>query len=150
MGVMADAQLDSLSADGNPYVARTALRLVRERFADRPVPFINTPPLQRWTELRSIHALGLDLHYDRGVTKSDADTARGWAIRFVADNPKVTERDLRNFANQAGAEPSPAVIKAALHLEGRIPTADVRMPMSPASAEAVDRVRAALAAASAD
>ena len=48
------------------------------------------------------------------------------------------------------AEPSPAVIKAALELEGRIPTADVRMPMAPASAEAVDRVRAALAAAGAD
>jgi 4-hydroxy-tetrahydrodipicolinate synthase len=45
------------------------------------------------------------------------------------------------------AEPSPAVIKAALHIEGRIPTPDVRMPMSPASPEAVDRVRAALAAA---
>jgi 4-hydroxy-tetrahydrodipicolinate synthase len=48
------------------------------------------------------------------------------------------------------AEPSPAVIKAALHLEGRIPTPDVRMPMSPASPEAVGRVRAALAAASSD
>jgi len=47
------------------------------------------------------------------------------------------------------AEPSPAVIKAALHHEGRIPTPDVRMPMSPASAEAVERVRAALAAATA-
>ncbi len=48
------------------------------------------------------------------------------------------------------AEPSPAVIKAALHLEGRIPTPDVRMPMSPASPEAVERVRAALAGASSD
>ena len=48
------------------------------------------------------------------------------------------------------AEPSPAVIKAALHLEGRIPTSDVRMPMSPASPEAVSRVGAALAAASSD
>jgi len=47
------------------------------------------------------------------------------------------------------AEPSPAVIKAALHHEGRIPTPDVRMPMSPASAVAVERVRAALAAATA-
>jgi 4-hydroxy-tetrahydrodipicolinate synthase len=47
------------------------------------------------------------------------------------------------------AEPSPAVIKAALQLEGRIPTADVRMPMSPASAAAVERVRTALAAAGA-
>jgi 4-hydroxy-tetrahydrodipicolinate synthase len=48
------------------------------------------------------------------------------------------------------AEPSPAVIKAALHLEGRIPTPAVRMPMSPATPEAVDRVRAALARVSAD
>ena len=48
------------------------------------------------------------------------------------------------------AEPSPAVIKAALHLEGQIPTADVRMPMSPASPDAVDLVRAALADASSD
>jgi 4-hydroxy-tetrahydrodipicolinate synthase len=48
------------------------------------------------------------------------------------------------------AEPSPAVIKAALHLEGRIPTPDVRMPMSPATPAAVDRVRTALALASAD
>jgi 4-hydroxy-tetrahydrodipicolinate synthase len=45
------------------------------------------------------------------------------------------------------AEPSPAVIKAALQIEGRIPTPDVRMPMSAASPGAVDRVRAALAAA---
>ena len=45
------------------------------------------------------------------------------------------------------AEPSPAVIKAALHLEGRIPTPHVRMPMAPATPAAVDRVRAALAAA---
>ena len=41
------------------------------------------------------------------------------------------------------AEPSPAVIKAALHAAGRIPTAAVRMPLAPASAGAV---RAALAA----
>ena len=47
------------------------------------------------------------------------------------------------------AEPSPAVIKAALHLEGRIPTPDVRMPMSPASPAAVERARAVLATATA-
>ena len=37
------------------------------------------------------------------------------------------------------AEPSPAVIKAALHALGRIPTAGVRMPLSPASREAAAR-----------
>jgi 4-hydroxy-tetrahydrodipicolinate synthase len=40
------------------------------------------------------------------------------------------------------AEPSPAVIKALLHAEGRIPTPDVRMPLSNASAAAVQRARA--------
>jgi len=35
------------------------------------------------------------------------------------------------------AEPSPAVIKALLHADGRIPTPDVRMPLSNASADAV-------------
>lgn len=47
------------------------------------------------------------------------------------------------------AEPSPAVIKAALHYQGRIPTPEVRMPMSAASQGAVVRVREALAAAEA-
>jgi 4-hydroxy-tetrahydrodipicolinate synthase len=37
------------------------------------------------------------------------------------------------------AEPSPAVIKAVLHALGRIPTADVRMPLSPASREGTAR-----------
>jgi 4-hydroxy-tetrahydrodipicolinate synthase len=41
------------------------------------------------------------------------------------------------------AEPSPAVIKAALHAAGRIPTPAVRMPLAAASGEAL---RAALAA----
>jgi 4-hydroxy-tetrahydrodipicolinate synthase len=44
------------------------------------------------------------------------------------------------------AEPSPAVIKAALHAQGRIPTPDVRMPLSAASPEAARHATAALAA----
>jgi 4-hydroxy-tetrahydrodipicolinate synthase len=45
------------------------------------------------------------------------------------------------------AEPSPALIKAALHAEGRIPTPDVRMPLAPGSSAAAERAAAALAAA---
>lgn len=48
----------------------------------------------------------------------------------------------------AFAEPNPAVFKGVLHAEGRIPTADLRLPMTPASAEAVQRMQAAIAAAS--
>jgi 4-hydroxy-tetrahydrodipicolinate synthase len=46
------------------------------------------------------------------------------------------------------SEPSPAVIKAALHLTGAIPTPHVRMPMADASPQATERVRDALAGAS--
>ena len=41
------------------------------------------------------------------------------------------------------AEPSPAVIKALLHAEGRLATPDVRMPLSNASATAVTNALAA-------
>ena len=41
------------------------------------------------------------------------------------------------------AEPNPAVIKALLHADGRIPTPDVRMPLSNASRSAVERALAA-------
>jgi 4-hydroxy-tetrahydrodipicolinate synthase len=43
------------------------------------------------------------------------------------------------------AEPSPAVIKAALLLEDRIPTAHVRMPLSAAGDASIAAVRLALA-----
>jgi 4-hydroxy-tetrahydrodipicolinate synthase len=42
------------------------------------------------------------------------------------------------------AEPSPAVIKAVLHAEGRIPTPDVRMPLSSASKTALQHAHDAL------
>jgi 4-hydroxy-tetrahydrodipicolinate synthase len=45
------------------------------------------------------------------------------------------------------AEPSPAVIKAALFAEGRIPTPHVRMPLSDASTQATVQAQAALLAA---
>jgi 4-hydroxy-tetrahydrodipicolinate synthase len=45
------------------------------------------------------------------------------------------------------AEPSPAVIKALLHAEGRIPTPDVRLPLLNAAPASLERARAALAAA---
>jgi 4-hydroxy-tetrahydrodipicolinate synthase len=46
------------------------------------------------------------------------------------------------------AEPNPAVFKGVLHAQGRIPTADVRLPLLNASPDAVQRARDAVAAAS--
>ena len=45
------------------------------------------------------------------------------------------------------AEPNPAVIKGVLHAQGRIPTPDVRLPLTNASKSAVDDALAAIAAA---
>ena len=43
------------------------------------------------------------------------------------------------------AEPNPAVIKGVLHAQGRIPTPDVRMPLSAASKSAVEDALSAIA-----
>jgi 4-hydroxy-tetrahydrodipicolinate synthase len=45
------------------------------------------------------------------------------------------------------AEPNPSVFKGVLHAQGRIPTPDVRLPLVPASAGAVDTALAAVEAA---
>ena len=42
------------------------------------------------------------------------------------------------------AEPNPAVFKGVLHAQGRIPTPDVRMPLTNASAAAIDTALAAI------
>ncbi len=46
------------------------------------------------------------------------------------------------------AEPNPAVFKGVLHAQGRIPTPELRLPMTSASPAAVERALAAVAAAS--
>jgi 4-hydroxy-tetrahydrodipicolinate synthase len=48
----------------------------------------------------------------------------------------------------AFAEPNPSVFKAVLHAQGRIPTPDLRLPMTPASPVATARLQAAIDAAS--
>jgi 4-hydroxy-tetrahydrodipicolinate synthase len=45
------------------------------------------------------------------------------------------------------AEPNPAVIKGVLHAQGRIPTLDLRLPMTAASSSAVEAALAAIEAA---
>jgi 4-hydroxy-tetrahydrodipicolinate synthase len=48
----------------------------------------------------------------------------------------------------AFSEPNPAVLKAVLHAQGRLPTPDVRMPLTNASPSALDGALAAVATAS--
>jgi 4-hydroxy-tetrahydrodipicolinate synthase len=55
-------------------------------------------------------------------------------------------RALARLAAACFAEPNPTVIKAVLHAQGRIPTADVRLPLLPAGRPALETALRALAA----
>jgi 4-hydroxy-tetrahydrodipicolinate synthase len=67
------------------------------------------------------------------VERGDLETARAHA------------RALRPLASALFAEPNPAVIKAVLHAQGLIATADVRLPLLPASAASLARASDAIA-----
>jgi 4-hydroxy-tetrahydrodipicolinate synthase len=71
--------------------------------------------------------------------------AAGAAGDVAAGRPHAEA--LLGLAEALFAEPSPAVIKALLHAEGRIPTPAVRLPLVAASPAALERARAAFAAA---
>ncbi len=60
---------------------------------------------------------------------------------------RVHHEALAPIAEAGFAEPNPAVFKGALHAQGRIPTPDLRLPMTPASQPAVQRLLAAIDAA---
>lgn len=59
---------------------------------------------------------------------------------------RAHDRALRPLVTALFAEPNPAVIKAVLHAQGRIATADVRLPLMQASDGAVERALEALGA----
>jgi 4-hydroxy-tetrahydrodipicolinate synthase len=89
-----------------------------------------------------------------GGTGAIAASANIWTSRFVA----MIDHALRDevaagrahaelllpIVQALFAEPSPAVIKAALHAQGRIPTPHVRMPLSDASPDAAARAVTAI------
>jgi 4-hydroxy-tetrahydrodipicolinate synthase len=79
-------------------------------------------------------------------TRRFADMLRLGAEGRVAEGRAHAEA-LLPLVRALFAEPSPAVIKAALHAEGRIPTPHVRMPLADASPDATTRALAALRAA---
>lgn len=72
-----------------------------------------------------------------GVIAASAhlDTA-AW-VRLAATGDRALGHRLAARAAGLFREPNPTVVKAALHAEGRIPTADVRPPLLPASPESL-------------
>ncbi|MDQ3945634.1 MAG: 4-hydroxy-tetrahydrodipicolinate synthase [Actinomycetota bacterium] len=60
------------------------------------------------------------------------------------DEGRATAEALLPLVKRLFAEPNPAVIKGVLHAQGRIPTPDLRLPMTAASSAAVEAAMAAL------
>jgi 4-hydroxy-tetrahydrodipicolinate synthase len=85
----------------------------------------------------------LALGADGGILASaHLETAR--YVELVTGRRDDEGHRLARLSQALFAEPNPAVIKGVLHARGRIPTPDVRLPLLPASAEAVTRALAQL------
>jgi 4-hydroxy-tetrahydrodipicolinate synthase len=69
-------------------------------------------------------------------TRDHAELAGAWRAGDAGRARELGHR-LQRLAEAAFAEPNPAVIKGALHVRGRIPTPDVRLPLLNASPGAV-------------
>jgi 4-hydroxy-tetrahydrodipicolinate synthase len=90
-----------------------------------------------------------------GAAGAIAASAHVCTERFVAmvecglagklDDGRAHAEALLPVVHACFAEPNPAVFKAVLHAQGRIPTPDVRLPLLAASAGARDRALAAVA-----
>ncbi len=93
-----------------------------------------------------------------GGTGAVCASAHVCTERFVAmiecglagklDDGRAHSKALLPVVESLFAEPNPAVFKAVLHAQGRIPTPDVRLPLMPASEVAAQRALNAIAAAS--
>ncbi|MEU9132152.1 dihydrodipicolinate synthase family protein [Kitasatospora sp. NPDC048540] len=71
--------------------------------------------------------------------------AAAWRAGRVDEARELGHR-LAGLSAAAFTEPNPTVVKGVLHAQGRIPTADVRLPLLPAAKESVEAALAALAA----
>ncbi|MFD6886640.1 dihydrodipicolinate synthase family protein [Streptomyces sp. NPDC059957] len=70
------------------------------------------------------------------ATARFAELAAAWRAG-EADRARTLGHALARLSATLFAEPNPAVIKGVLYAQGRIPTPDVRLPLLPASTEAV-------------
>ncbi|MFJ9550273.1 dihydrodipicolinate synthase family protein [Streptomyces erythrochromogenes] len=79
------------------------------------------------------------------ATERFAELAAAWRAGDAV-RARALGHALAGLSAAAFAEPNPAVVKGALHAQGRIPTPDVRLPLLPASGAAVASVLERLAA----
>jgi 4-hydroxy-tetrahydrodipicolinate synthase len=70
------------------------------------------------------------------------------ALAGKVDEGRAHHEAVAPITAAAFAEPNPAVFKGVLHAQGRIPTPDLRLPMTPASPASIAALQAAIDAAS--
>lgn len=78
------------------------------------------------------------------ATARFAELAAAWRAGGT-DRARALGHALARLSATLFAEPNPSVIKGVLHAQGRIPTPDVRLPLLPASTDAVAAARRELA-----
>ncbi|RJQ82599.1 4-hydroxy-tetrahydrodipicolinate synthase [Pseudonocardiaceae bacterium YIM PH 21723] len=78
------------------------------------------------------------------ATESFVDLVTAWRDGEAGRARELGAR-LARLSATLFAEPNPTVIKGVLHATGEIPTADVRLPLLPASQDSVDQALKALA-----
>ena len=78
-----------------------------------------------------------------GAIAASAHVCTARFARLVEDRRVEDAEALLPLVRALFAEPSPAVTKAVLHAQGRIPTSDVRMPLANALPEALEAALAA-------
>jgi 4-hydroxy-tetrahydrodipicolinate synthase len=79
-----------------------------------------------------------------GAIAASANVCTERFAAMIGERRLEESEALLPFVRALFTEPSPAVIKAVLHAQGRIPTPDVRMPLTPASPQALERALAAM------
>lgn len=113
LGTKDATQLGGLLKDNNPYIARTAARLLRERFADSPTTFGSGPKPKTGNEAQDIRPTG--------------DHATAWQVRGIAQKQNITPQDIRDLMaildHGASAVVRREIASAAIRLQ---PTHDVR------------------------
>jgi putative membrane-bound dehydrogenase-like protein len=118
---------EALARDPNPYIARTAVRLLRERFADNPVGFVNTPQAKHWTEIQALHAIGLPIEFSIQQVTPATSGPRAWTVRLASEKEKVSAREIEHMqlTVERGATPEirREMASAAIRLR---PTNDVQ------------------------
>jgi 4-hydroxy-tetrahydrodipicolinate synthase len=82
--------------------------------------------------LQALGAHGAILACGNVAARDYADLIAAWQTGPVAEARRTHDR-LAPLTRALFAEPNPVVIKAVLAVQGRIPTADVRLPLLPSS-----------------